>query len=85
MIPLRLTGRTPVSEAVNGSSSLSAETTQGHVAKWLKAPDCNSGIAGSTLVMTSNASVAQSVERWSENPVVASSILAGGTKYFRFV
>ena len=57
----------------------------GHVVKRLKAPDCNSGIAGSTPVMTSNASVAQSVERWSEEPVVASSILAGGTNFFRFV
>ena len=30
------------------------------------------------------ASVAQSVERWSENPVVASSILAGGTLIIPF-
>ena len=52
----------------------------GHVAKRLKAPDCNSGTAGSIPVMTFHASVAQLVERWFEAPVVAGSILAGGTK-----
>ena len=44
--------------------------------------DCNSMSAGSTPVTVSNfASVAQPVERRSEEPGVASSTLAGGTNY----
>ena len=56
----------------------------GHVAKRVKAPDCNSGAAGSIPVMTFHASVAQPVEHWFETPVVASSTLAGGTNIFPF-
>ena len=48
--------------------------------------DCNSMSAGSTPVTVSNfASVAQPVERRSEEPGVASSTLAGGTIPFRLM
>ena len=47
------------------------------------AEDVSSILSAGTT--TYPASVAQLVERRSEEPGVASSILAGGTRYFRFV